>query len=207
MERKITKALRRFVVCSRIYERQLQTRVCLLNSSRTSLCSLEGLFTDARAVEIVREGVVIHYRYTRTTRGRTRHAGCGGGTVCSRAPLVGPDPNMPSSVYRWSILNKLQTQKKRHGVHGRRARESGDHTTTPPSSRTAGSGRFSWGGARRRPPVLRQFRGAWLIPRVPYSGLVPQGEQTVVPATRPHEGDMCEDVFEPRSGLRLHAQY
>ena len=73
--------------------------------------------------------------------------------------------------------------------------------TTPPSSRSASSAQFV-GGA---PAGTRPFRG-WLIPRIPYSGLVPQGNQTAVLATRPHEGDVCQDVVEPRCGLRLHAQ-
>ena len=149
-ERKIIKALRRFVLFPFyivIYERQLQTRVCLLYSSRASLCSLEGLLTDARAVGNRQRGS----RYTIVTRAR----GCGGGTVCSPC---GTRPEYAvlgiSLVY---ILNK--TTNAKGTTRGRRtARESGDHTTLP-SSRTAGSGRFAWGDARRRPPILRPFRG------------------------------------------------
>ena len=83
---------------------------------------------------------------------------------------------------------------------GRRAR----HPKTTLPHRPPGppaAGRIV-GGA---PAGTRPLRG-WLIPRVPYSGLVPYGDQTAVLPTRPREGDVCENGLEPRRGLRLHAQ-
>ena len=35
----------------------------------------------------------------------------------------------------------------------------------------------------------------WLIPRVPYPSLIPQGIQTAVLATRPRKGDVRKDVM------------
>ena len=68
--------------------------------------------------------------------------------------------------------------------------------TTPPSARNASSGRIV-GGA---PAGTRPLRG-WLIPRVPCSGLVPQGDQTAVLPAHSCEGDVRENVLEPRCGF------
>ena len=67
---------------------------------------------------------------------------------------------------------------------------------TPPSSRTASSGRFVGG----RPQTPARLRVATVIPRVPYPCLIPQGIQTAIPAARPRKGDVRLDVIEPRCG-------
>ena len=87
-------------------------------------------------------------------------------------------PEVREFITRHTAYNK-------HDTGWAKGAPSEDHTT-PPSSRTASGGRLV-GGA---PAGARPFRG-WLIPRVPYSGLVPYWEQTAVPATRPCEGDVC----------------
>jgi hypothetical protein len=94
-------------------------------------------------------------------------------------------PEVREFITRHTAYNKHDTGWANKGA------PSEDHTT-PPSSRTARKRRPAcWGGARRpQAPARFGFRG-WLIPRVPYSGLVPYWEQTAVPATRPREGDVC----------------
>ena len=87
-------------------------------------------------------------------------------------------PEVREFITRHTAYNK-------HDTGWAKGAPSEDHTT-PPSSRTASGGRLV-GGA---PAGARPFRG-WLIPRVPYSGLVPYWKQTAVPATRPREGDVC----------------
>ena len=87
-------------------------------------------------------------------------------------------PEVREFITRHTAYNK-------HDTGWAKGAPSEDHTT-PPSSRTASGDRLV-GGA---PAGARPFRG-WLIPRVPYSGLVPYWEQTAIPATRPREGDVC----------------
>ena len=111
------------------------------------------------------------------------------------APLVGPDPNMPSSVYRWSIFSiKLQTQKERHGVGERRANPETTLPSRPPGPLAAA------GLPGGTPAGARLFYARFGVdnPPGPIFGSGPKGEQTAVPATAPHaphEGDVCEDVF------------
>ena len=52
------------------------------------------------------------------------------------------------------------------------------------------------GGARRR-----RSGWGWLIPRVPYPCLIPQGVQTAIPAARPRKGDVRNAYG---AGLRLY---
>ena len=87
-------------------------------------------------------------------------------------------PEVREFITRHTAYNK-------HDTGWAKGAPSEDHTT-PPSSRSASSDRLVGG----TPAGARPFRG-WLIPRVPYSGLVPYWEQTAVPATRPREGDVC----------------
>ena len=87
-------------------------------------------------------------------------------------------PEVREFITRHTAYNK-------HDTGWAKGAPSEDHTT-PPSPRTASGARLV-GGA---PAGARPFRG-WLIPRVPYSGLVPYWEQMAVPATHPREGDVC----------------
>ena len=108
---------------------------------------------------------------------------------------MGPDPNMPSSVYRWSIFSiKLQTQKERHGVGERRANPETTLPSRPPGPLAAA------GLPGGTPAGARPFYALFGVdnPPGPIFGSGPKGEQTAVPATAPHaphEGDVCEDVF------------
>ena len=94
---------------------------------------------------------------------------------------------------KYTACNLPRTNTTRGGREGRAI--AFEHHTTPPSSRSASSDRF----VRGTPAGARPLRG-WLIPRVPYSGLVPQGDQAAALPTRPREGDVCEDVLvlDPR---------
>ena len=124
------------------------------------------------------------------------------GWLWVHSPLLSAHPEAPADaqdiptpaggpMQRGSFLPEVREFITRHTAYNKhdtgwaKGAPSEDHTT-PPSSRTASGGRLV-GGA---PAGARPFRG-WLIPRVPYSGLVPYWEQTAVPATRPREGDVC----------------
>eukprot|EP00964_Phaeocystis_antarctica_P030863 scaffold17467_cov65-Phaeocystis_antarctica.AAC.3 len=58
-----------------------------------------------------------------------------------------------------------------------------------------------WGGARRHPPASGVAN-----PPGPIFWSGPTRDLTAALPTRPREGDVCEDVLEPRGGLNLHAQ-
>ena len=114
----------------------------------------------------------LHYRYTRTR----------GVAAEPSAPLVGPDPNMPSSVYRWSIFSiKLQTQKERHGVGERRANPETTLPSRPPGPLAAA------GLPGGTPAGARLFYALFGVDNPPgpiYSGLVPKGSRRLSPPRR-----------------------
>ena len=88
-----------------------------------------------------------------------------------------------------------KTNTTRGGVGGRRTAlllRLGLYTHRPPGPLAAVG---LLGGARRRLPGW-----GWLIPRVPYPCLFPQGIQTAILAARPRKGDVRLDVIEPRCG-------
>ena len=111
------------------------------------------------------------------------------GLPCEAIPYVFL-PEVRECIARHTAYNK-------HDTGWAKGAPSEDHTT-PPSSRTASGGRIV-GGA---PAGARPFWG-WLIPRVPYSDLVPYWEQTAVPATgtRPREGDVCYRISSYRAAV------
>ena len=104
---------------------------------------------------------------------------------------------MRECIKRHKAYNKHDTGSARAGARAIRI----VYHSTPPSSLTASGGRLVAGA----PAGVRSFRG-WLIPRVPYSGLVPSWEQTAVPATR-HKDARLESLKSHRATQTQHAPY